>query len=256
MPWETIPVITKNMKFIITLLISSLLVSISAGKDKKILFLGNSYTAQSAKFIKEVFNREGGSYELRFGTPGGKDLNFHFTNPTSQQALKSAKWDFVVIQEQSQKAGLGGPHTKSFFDGAKGLCAAIKKQGAKPCLFMTWGRRDGDKRNTQVFPDFITMHGKISASYEKAAKDNDSLLAPVGHAFAIIHGQDKALFRKLYKSDGSHPSAEGGYLAACVLWGTLTGKDPNSIRWNGSLNSRHAKVLREVAAKAVLKNKG
>ena len=121
---------------------------------------------------------------------------------------------------------------------------------------MTWGRRDGDKRNARVYPDFITMHGKISASYEKAAEENRALLAPVGRAFAIVHGQDKALFRKLYKSDGSHPSSEGAYLAACVLWGTLSGKNPNSIRWNGTLNLRQAKVLRDAAAKAVQKNKG
>ena len=250
------PFTTNNMKFILTLLLSSLLLSVSTGKDKKILFLGNSYTAQSAKFIKEVFNREGGSYEIQFGTPGGKDLTFHLTDSTSQQALQSAQWDFVVIQDQSQKPGLGGQYTQGFHTAAKGLCAAIRKQGAKPCFFMTWGRRDGDKRNTQIYPDFSTMHGKISGAYQKAGRENDSLIAPVGHAFYIIHGQNKAMFRKLYKNDGSHPSSEGGYLAACVLWGTLTGKDPNSIRWNGSLNSRNAKVLREAAAQAVLKNKG
>ena len=167
------------MKFILTLLFSSLLVSISEGKDRKILFLGNSYTAQSAHFIKEVFNRDGGSYDLRFGTPGGKDLHFHLTNPTSQKALHSTKWDFVVIQDQSQKPGLGGPYTQGFHTAAKGLCEAIRKQGGKPCFFMTWGRRDGDKRNARVYPDFITMHGKISSSYEKAAEENGALLAPV-----------------------------------------------------------------------------
>lgn len=250
------PLTANNMKFILTFLLSSLLLSVLTGKDKKILFLGNSYTAQSTKFIKEVFSRDGDSYELRFGTPGGKDLTFHLTDPTSQKALQSARWDFVVIQDQSQKPGLGGQYTQGFHTAAKGLCEAIEKQGAKPCLFMTWGRRDGDKRNAQIYPDFITMHGKISASYEKAAEENGALLTPVGCAFAIVHGQDKALFRKLYKNDGSHPSSEGGYLAACVLWGTLTGKDPKSIRWNGSLNSRNAKVLREAAAQAVLKNKG
>ena len=244
------------MKFIFSLLLTGLFVSVSTGKQTKILFLGNSYTAQSARFIKEVFNRDGGSYELQFGTLGRKDLHFHLTNPTSQQALKSAKWDFVVIQDQSQKPGLGDPYTQGFHTAAKGLCKAIEKQGAKPCLFMTWGRRDGDKRNAQIYPDFITMHGKISSSYEKAAEENRALLAPVGRAFAIVHGQDKALFRKLFKSDGSHPSSEGGYLAACVLWGALTGKDPSSIRWNGSLNSRQDKVLRAAAAKAVQKNKG
>ncbi len=239
------------MKFIFSLLLSGLLVSVSTGKQTKILFLGNSYTAQSAHFIKEVFNRDGGSYELQFGTPGGKDLNFHLTNPTSQKALYSTNWDFVVIQDQSQKPGLGGPYTEGFHAAANGLCEAIEKQGAKPCLFMTWGRRDGDKRNKQIYPDFITMHGKISSSYQKAAEENRVLLSPVGHAFAIVHGKDKALFRKLYKNDGSHPSVEGGYLAACVMWGTLTDKDPRLIRWNGSLNSHQAKVLREAAAKAV-----
>lgn len=250
------PFTIKKMKFILILHLSSLLLSVSMGKDKKILFLGNSYTAQSANFIKEVFKREGGSYELRFGTPGGKDLHFHLTNPTSQKALQSAKWDFVVIQDQSQKPGLGGQYTQGFHTAATGLCAAIRKQGAKPCFFMTWGRRDGDKRNTQVYPDFITMHRKISEAYHNAGRENGSLVAPIGQAFSIIHGQDKALFPKLYKNDGSHPSSQGGYLAACVLWGTLTGKDPVSIRWNGSLNSHQAKVLREAAAQAVLKNKG
>jgi hypothetical protein len=118
---------------------------------------------------------------------------------------------------------------------------------------MTWGRRDGDKRNKQIYPDFISMHGKISSAYEKAARENDSLVAPVGHAFSIVNAQDKALFRKLYKNDGSHPSDHGGYLAACVLWGTLTGKDPHSIRWNGPLAASDAKTLRAAAAKATLK---
>ena len=247
---------SNNMKLILSFLVSSLLLSVSTGKDKRILFLGNSYTAQSAKFIKEIFTREGGSYELRFGTPGGKDLTFHLTDSTSQKALKSARWDFVVIQDQSQKPGLGGKYTQGFHTAAKGLCAAIRKQGGKPCFFMTWGRRDGDKRNTHVYPDFSTMHGKISGAYEKAGRENDSLVAPVGHAFSIIHSQDKALFKKLYKKDGSHPSSQGGYLAACVLWGSLTGKDPVSIRWNGFLHLSQAKVLREAAAQAILKNKG
>ncbi|MFP6901486.1 MAG: DUF4886 domain-containing protein, partial [Opitutales bacterium] len=173
------------MKFSSLALCFALLASPLAAAQKKALFLGNSYTAQSASFIKEVFKRENTGYELHFLTPGGKDLMFHLKNGKSRQKLASAKWDVVVIQEQSQKAGLGGPYTKSFHEGANGLCAAISKQGAKPCIFMTWGRRDGDKRNTHVYPDFLTMHAKLSASYEKAAKENDALLAPVGHAFAI-----------------------------------------------------------------------
>lgn len=231
----------------------ALLVTHLAASQKKVLFLGNSYTAQSAIYIKEVFEREKTGYEPHFITPGGKDLMFHLNQLNSHKKLSSAKWDVVIIQEQSQKAGLPGHFGKSFHDGANGLCAAIKKQGAKPCLFMTWGRRDGDKRNTCVFPDFLTMHGKISASYEKAAKRNDALLAPVGHAFDIIHAQDKELFKSLYKADGSHPSAQGGYLAACVFHGLLSGKSPLTIRWHAKFTTKTASDLQTAAAEALKK---
>ncbi|MBL64515.1 MAG: hypothetical protein CMI30_14055 [Opitutae bacterium] len=243
------------MKFSYLLLCFAVLAAPLAAAQKKALFLGNSYTAQSAAFIREVFKRESTGYEPHFLTPGGKDLTFHFTNQNSRKKLASAKWDVVFIQEQSQKAGLPGKFVKSFHEGANGLCAAIKKQGAKPCLFMTWGRRDGDKRNKHLFPDFLTMHGKISASYEKAAKENDTLLAPVGHAFAIIHAEDKALFKSLYKGDGSHPSAQGGYLVACVFHGVLSGKSPGTIRWNANFDAKTSTTLRAAAAKALAKGK-
>jgi len=241
------------MKFSSLALCFALLAAPLAAAQKKALFLGNSYTAQSAHYIKEVFKRENTGYEPHFLTPGGKDLMFHLKDGKSRQKLASAKWNVVVIQEQSQKAGLPGSFAKSFHDGANGLCAAIKKQGAKPCFFMTWGRRDGDKRNAHVFPDFLTMHGKLSGAYEKAAKDNDALLAPVGRAFAIIHQQDKELFKSLYKGDGSHPSAQGGYMAACVFYGVLTEKSPTKIRWNANLDAKTAATLRNAAAKALLK---
>ena len=241
------------MKSLSLFLCFAVLAAPLAAAQKKALFLGNSYTAQSAAYIKEVFKSENTGYEPHFLTPGGKDLMFHLQNENSRKKLASAKWDVVFIQEQSQKAGLPGHFVKSFQDGANGLCTAIKMQGAKPCLFMTWGRRDGDKRNATIFPDFLTMHGKISASYEKAAKGNNALLAPVGNAFAIIHGQDKELFRSLYKGDGSHPSAQGGYLAACVFHGILSGKSPLTIRWDAKFTTKTASDLRNAAAEALKK---
>ena len=207
------------------------LVSVSTGKQTKILFLGNSYTAQSARFIKEVFNRDGGSYELQFGTPGERS-QFPSHQPNQSTSSKSAKWDFVVIQDQSQKPGLGGPYTEGFMRGERTM-RGHRKTRRQTCLFMTWGRRDGDKRNTQIYPDFITMHGKISSSYKKAAEENRVLLVRSDGIFAIVLGQDKALFRKLYKSDEATLERRSLF-GRLVLWGTLTGKNPSSIRWNGS----------------------
>lgn len=219
----------------------------SAGK---VLFLGNSYTAGSAHFIKEVFKREAPDFRLSFHTPGGVDVKHHLENQKSQKLLASDKWDFVALQEQSQKAGLGGQCSANFHKAVAGFVPIVRKQGGKVCLFMTWGRRDGDKRNPSVYPDFSTMHNKISSNYSKAAKTNGLLLAPVGNAFAGIHASDPDLFRTLYKKDGSHPDKAGGFLAACVFFKALTGRSPESIRWNGGFDSATATKLRKAAAKA------
>ena len=37
------------------------------------------------------------------------------------------------------------------------------------------------------------------------------------------------IFYNLYSRDGSHPSLEGSYLAACVLYSTMTERDPRQV---------------------------
>ncbi|MBT3470877.1 MAG: DUF4886 domain-containing protein [Opitutae bacterium] len=218
--------------------------------NEKVLFLGNSYTAQSAHFIREVFKKEAPGFQLSFLTPGGVDIKHHLENQKSQKLLALGQWDFVVLQEQSQKAGLGGQFSADFHKAVAGFVPVVRKQGGKVCLFMTWGRRDGDKRNPSIYPDFKTMHNKVSGNYLKAAKTNGLLLAPVGKAFEHIHATDRDLFQKLYKKDGSHPDKAGGFLVACVFFKALTGRSPEGIRWDGGFNSATAAKLRKAAVKA------
>tara|TARA_B100001094_G_scaffold276264_2_gene284360 strand:- start:480 stop:845 length:366 start_codon:yes stop_codon:yes gene_type:complete len=116
---------------------------------------------------------------------------------------------------------------------------------------MTWGRRNGDKQNPGAYPDFLTMQKKISRQYSQAARGNYADVAPVGHAFSHLHASDKSIFASLYKKDGSHPAPSGGYLAACVLFGKITGKSPDDITWNANLNPAVAVTLRKTAVKVL-----
>ena len=220
--------------------------------SKSVLFLGNSYTAQSAHFIKEVFKRENVGYELVFLNPGGVDLSRHLASEKTRSLVASRRWKFVILQGQSQKSGLGGKFTEDFHSSLSGLCKLARKKGAEPCLFMTWGRRDGDKRNLQTYPDFQTMNQKISRQYKIAGDANDALVAPVGEAFANLHIHEKAIFKSLYRGDGSHPAPPAGYLCACIFYGKLTGESPLSISWNANLSPEIAATLREVAAKVLM----
>ena len=220
-------------------------------KSKTVLFIGNSYTAGSAYFIKEVFKHETTGYELAFMNPGGKDLTHHLASEQTLRLIESRKWDHIVLQGQSQKSGLGGKHTREFHEAVVGLCKLARKQGSRPCLYMTWGRRNGDKQNPDAYPDFLAMQKKISRQYSQAARGNDADVAPVGHAFAHLHAADKSIFVSLYKKDGSHPAPPGGYLAACVFFGKITGKSPADITWNANLNPSIAATLRKTAVKVL-----
>ena len=80
---------------------------------EKVLFIGNSYTAQCSKTILNLFECESPDWSLSFHTSGGKDLAFHLADSQVAKKIDSQKWDFIVLQEQSQKSGLGGKFSKA-----------------------------------------------------------------------------------------------------------------------------------------------
>ena len=87
----------------------------------------------------------------------------------------------------------------------------------------------------------MTMQTKLTAGYEKLQNAMSTLerpvrIAPAGlafeHIFKSIPGnasEDGTDFSRLYEEDGTHPSLEGSYLVACVVYATMTGHDPRSL---------------------------
>jgi len=74
-------------------------------------------------------------------------------------------------------------------------------------------------------------------------------VSPAGLAWA------EALRRRpgldLWDSDGRHPDKEGSYLAACVFYADLTGRDPARSTFTGGLQPADARFLQRVAAGVV-----
>jgi hypothetical protein len=218
---------------------------------KKVLFIGNSYTSQCSETITELFKSESPDWKLSFHTKGGKDLAYHLADPTTEPMIRSKQWDFVILQEQSQKSGLGGKFSQEFHKSVATFSKIIRDAGSTPCLYLTWGRKAGDKKNPKIYPDYPTMQKKISAAYLKAAKKNKARILPVGLAYSKIKNKDQSLFESLYKKDRSHPSGNGAYVVSSVFWGALTGKDPRIIKWRGGIEQPKAARLRQAAQAAI-----
>jgi hypothetical protein len=70
----------------------------------RVLFIGNSYTAvNDLPGMFATLSKAGGhSIQVGADAPGGFSLAQHLNSSDTLEALQSSKWDFVVLQEQSQ----------------------------------------------------------------------------------------------------------------------------------------------------------
>lgn len=169
-------------------------------------------------------------------TPGGCTIEKHWKDGKTLAAIQSRKWDYVVLQEQSQ-----GPllNRASMFDYGKKLNAEIEKQGANAILCMTWAYSDK--------PDDETT---LSKACLDLAMDINSKVAPVGLAWEQALWADKELV--LHEEDKKHPNMTGSYLAACVFYATIYSKSPEGLPGSiGKLSDEVALQLQVIAWKVM-----
>ena len=224
---------------------------------KRVLFLGNSYTAVNnlPQLVASVASSAGDSVIYDSNTPGGYTLQGHSSDANSLSKITIGNWDFVVLQEQSQMPSFPiGQVQSSVFPYAKKLDSLIL--AANPCtetmFFMTWGRKNGDASNCSVWPPVCTYEGMDSLlhlRYMMMTDSNHAVVSAVGAVWNYLRINYPMM--DLYQSDGSHPSMEGSYAAACCFYSSLFRKDPNLITFNSSLSAADAGVIRS-AVKTVI----
>ena len=214
-----------------------LLLNLTFASDTDILFVGNSYTQSNQLHATVVELLEEGVWndvESATLTGGGLKFTDHLqrsvNNSTWNQSLHS-NYDWVFFQEQSQVPGF--PATEQVWTDSRNafvqLDDLVEAQGGSTFLFMTWGRKDGDSMNTWLYPDFETMQdllidGYLAYAAEASQANRPIYMANVGSAFAYMKIHHSELFEGLYSGDGSHPSYNGSYLAACVMYSSITGR--------------------------------
>jgi hypothetical protein len=232
---------------------------------RTILFVGNSFTFGDRSPVRAFhpervtdLNRDayggvpalfktfaselGLGYDVSMETSPGKSLEWHYMQ---KQDVLRGKWDVVTLQGYStldaQHPGDPADQIKGAHDLAKMFVTA--NPATKVYLVSTWSRAD------QTYPasghwygkSIFTMAEDIAAANSEAIRGFPDLTAaiPVGTAWnrAIIEGvadpnpYDGIEFGKvsLWTWDQYHASSEGYYLEALVIFGKITGSDPQSL---------------------------
>lgn len=239
------------------LLIVLCFASVYAQDSKKVLFLGNSYTAVNnlPSMIHDMAESTGDELIYDSNLPGGTRLMDHAASTTSLNKINADDWDYVVLQAQSQETSFSEYQMQGeLYPYAESLSDAIRANNAcsVPLFYMTWGRENGEPNNCPYLPwvcEYETMDDVIRETYIFMAEENDALLAPAGAVWRDLRTNYPSL--NLYASDGSHPSKAGSYAAACAFYTMIYKKDPTLITWESTLSANDAEIIRTTAKSIV-----
>lgn len=235
-------------------------------QDKKVLFLGNSYTAVNnlPNLLTELALSAGYELYTQRSTPGGYTLGFpeygHLYNPTSINLINSEEWDYVVLQEQSQYPVIEFYRDNYTYPGAIGLDSLIHLNDncTQTMFFMTWGRKNGGQQCIGSycsinFVDYAHMQDSLASTYVNLSNMLDCPVAPVGIAWrnSIVNNGDPI---DLFSADGSHPSLAGSYLAACVFYASIFHSSPQGLNYTAGIDENTAAYLQTIAHNTVFDN--
>lgn len=238
-----------------TLILSLLSSILSFAQDSvSVLFIGNSYTYVND--LPTVFSNLtvslGDEVTIDSKTNGGFTFQNHLTDPLTHTKIQSKPWDFVVIQGQSQEPSFPTSQVNTTtLPPAVQLADSVyhNRYCSQAMYFMTWGRQNGDPQWDSI-NTFNKMNLRLRNAYVRFADSAQSCVAPVGVAWKYVRDNHPAI--NLYSADGSHPSPEGTYLAACTFYASVFRKSPVGAAYTFGLDPVVAGQLQNAAAISVL----
>lgn len=216
----------------------------------RVLIIGNSYTFVNdlpSTFAK-LAKSGGHKVEVGMSAQGGWTLSDHVGSTETLNLLNYAKWNFVVLQEQSQIPAIAPVRNQEMYPAARELIQKIEAVGATPIFFVTWAHRDGMPGNDMT--NYESMQSQIDNGYKGIAQELNVPIAPVGPAWLTAVKEHPDL--NLWQGDGSHPAEQGTYLAACVFYAVIFHESPIGLTDRTGLSRENAKIIQTIASEAVL----
>jgi hypothetical protein len=183
------------------------------GTGPAALFIGNSYlyTLDVPGIVRALADSAGGE-KLATMTIAGPNyaLVDHWNEGTARREIAERDFEWVVLQQGPSSVEINRDSLRMF---TKLFADEVRKAGdGTPVLFSAWPSAS----RQQDFPRAIE-------SYTLAASDVAGILVPVAAGWLAAWDRESTL--QLYQ-DGLHPSHEGAYLSALVIYSTLLGKSP------------------------------
>jgi hypothetical protein len=228
--------------------------SLKNKNPERVLYIGNSYLYYNdslhnhvRRMLEEFYVNEIDTSNYKSVTiSGSRSWHHNIDYPIEHKNLGAENPFQLVIFQGGSGETETAPERKIFADTAKDVINIIHKSGAEAALYMIHAYVEPHKnKNPNMIEDIKKM-------YIDAGNENNALVIPVGIAFENAYKAKPAI--ELHKPfDGSHPSLLGTYLAACVVFASITHQSPLEISYNyyDEISNTDKTFLQEVAHKTV-----
>ncbi len=197
-------------------------------KQVKLLAIGNSFSGNTTKYIKDIV-KDSGNCELVLGhamiggcplekhwnlaqkneanpdDPEGKPYTFNGKKAGLKEMLQGEKWQYVTIQQYSMYSY----KIDSYRPSAKNLYDYIKKYApdAEVVVHQTWAYRADDKQLFKNGFDSVKMYQQLTAAYYTIAKELGCRVIPVGTAFQLAYESPEWQFKRDESFDYKNPKS-------------------------------------------------
>ena len=247
-----------NFKKTFYILFSTFIISSNtysqASDTTKVLFIGNSFTFVNdlPQVFFQLATKAGKKVYVDNSTMGGATLQMHLQNPTTIQKINERKWDYIVLQEQSQIPSFIPERDTLMYPYAITLDSIIHDNS--PCtrtlFFMTWAHKNGDLGLPAGSDTYEDMQQRLRSGYMQIADSLNAAIAPCGWAWRTLRQNYPSI--ELYSSDNYHPAENGTYLAACTFYASIFSETVVGNNFIGNILPANAAIFQAIASQVVL----
>tara|TARA_R110000737_G_scaffold270136_1_gene277334 strand:+ start:2049 stop:2885 length:837 start_codon:yes stop_codon:yes gene_type:complete len=249
-----------------------------------VLFIGNSltYFHEMPQTVQEMLNETNPNIKIEQSTFPGQSLSGHLSDIITSRTengistrkkeegekteteikIAEKKWDIVILQTGTVSVLI--PENREFKTNK--AISEIKKLVSNPncnfILFNTWPSKneypeqycypsrsidksiEKDKCCSPILDSLEQEIKVINEAYDLVAKKNDLIKSDNGNKFYEVRTKYSEI--ELYEDD-IHPNKYGAFLNACVFYQMLTNKKASDLIYNGEIEPKTAKLLKQIA---------
>ncbi len=228
--------------------------TIYANDTINVLFVGNSntYFNEMPKTFENLSKNQNIKIKVEQAVYGGRALRHIIGLPSFEEKVNSETWDVVVLQSDDIVAF---PDMYLIEENVLQQTIQLihrKSPGAKIYYQLMWSAQNGVNVTGEGYYTREEYFQKILTGTLYLADIKNLRISPVGQAWNTVIKQHPEI--NLYSTDNFHPSPEGSYLAACVMFAAIHLQSVKGNTYHAYLSDDIVTPLQNIASDIVFDN--